>query len=181
MADPNEYNVGVLTEKDEADMATYPADVQDIIRTMDEQAREEFRHYTEDFTYEVVDGIVHQYDKNGHKISGWHGAITPYFSLSYASWLAIPRLTLQEMPMSWQARFVALLEEAQRTGAFHIPECKITVIGPDGKYVDGSHWHQYRHGSVADALATDAALKNRHEAAKAEKRARRLADIEHAN
>lgn len=34
-----------------------------------------------------------------------------WFSLSYASYLAVPRSVLQSMPQPWQARFCELLEE----------------------------------------------------------------------
>ena len=34
-----------------------------------------------------------------------------YFGLSYASWLVIPRIALQSMPLKWQHKFFALVEE----------------------------------------------------------------------
>lgn len=36
-----------------------------------------------------------------------------FFGLSYSSYLVLPRTLLQSMPHEWQARLVALLEEAQ--------------------------------------------------------------------
>lgn len=41
-------------------------------------------------------------------IHGW-------FSLSYASWLTVPRLVMQSMPSEWQAKMVALLDEMNET------------------------------------------------------------------
>ncbi|MBA0283831.1 hypothetical protein [Stenotrophomonas maltophilia] len=40
----------------------------------------------------------------------WHA-----FGLSRAAYLVLPRRTLQSMPLDWQARFVALIQEARRT------------------------------------------------------------------
>lgn len=37
------------------------------------------------------------------------------FGLSYASYLVVPRLVLQSMPVDWQHRFVALLDELHET------------------------------------------------------------------
>lgn len=34
-----------------------------------------------------------------------------WFSLSYASWLTLPRILMQEMPEEWQNKMVDLLEE----------------------------------------------------------------------
>lgn len=39
------------------------------------------------------------------------GPIHDAFGLSYASYLVIPRTVLQSMPLDWQARFVALVNE----------------------------------------------------------------------
>lgn len=178
MADPDEYKVGVRTPQDEADIATYPQDVQQLIRNIDDQEREDFRHYTEDYNFKVVDGIVSQTDKNGNPVSGWHGPITQFFSLSYASWLVLPRLTLQEMPLSWQARFVALLEEAEATGAFHYPVTQVTVIGENGKFRNADHWNNYRRGSLAEALETDKRLDAQDAFIKEAKRQQRLKELE---
>ena len=38
-----------------------------------------------------------------------------WFSLSYASWLVEPRVALQSMPLKWQQKFFALLEELHNT------------------------------------------------------------------
>ena len=38
-----------------------------------------------------------------------------WFSLTYASYLVIPRILMQEMPEEWQKKMVELLDEAQDT------------------------------------------------------------------
>ncbi len=40
-----------------------------------------------------------------------HEALWNWFSLSYASWLTLPRAMMHEMPDDWQARMAALLSE----------------------------------------------------------------------
>lgn len=37
--------------------------------------------------------------------------ISSYFSLSYCSWLTVPRVLLQQMDENWQERFVKLMDE----------------------------------------------------------------------
>jgi len=37
--------------------------------------------------------------------------INCYFGLTYASWLTIPRVFLEQMPLEWQHEFVKLLDE----------------------------------------------------------------------
>ena len=41
--------------------------------------------------------------------------IHDWFELSYASFLTIPRLVMQSMPVAWQRRMVALLEDLDAT------------------------------------------------------------------
>lgn len=36
-----------------------------------------------------------------------------YFGLSRASWLVLPRIALQSMPIEWQERFFALVHEME--------------------------------------------------------------------
>lgn len=38
-----------------------------------------------------------------------------WFSLTYSSYLVLPRLMLESMPLEWQHKLVALLEEADDT------------------------------------------------------------------
>lgn len=41
-----------------------------------------------------------------------------WFSLSYASWLTLPRVMMHEMPDEWQGKMAELLEEWDRTWNF---------------------------------------------------------------
>lgn len=54
-----------------------------------------------------------------------------WFGLTYASYLVMPRLALQEMPDEWQRRFVELLEEWEATG-FEPPNYH--VLRDDDRY-----------------------------------------------
>lgn len=61
----------------------------------------------------------------------WHA-----FGLSRAAYHVVPRRTLQSMPVEWQARFVALMEEARQVlpdEAF--PEYQVIRL-KDGKYAN---------------------------------------------
>ena len=49
-----------------------------------------------------------------------------WFGLTYSSYLVIPRSVLQSMPVGWQQRFVALLEEADQMAG---------DVGASGPYV----------------------------------------------
>ena len=37
--------------------------------------------------------------------------ITNYFGLSYTSWLVMPRVLLEEMPIKWQEKMTKILDE----------------------------------------------------------------------
>jgi len=75
-------------------------------------------------------------------ISGW-------FSLTYASYLVIPRLWLESMPIEWQHQFVSLLEKIQDTlvidaeyTAEYIVTCK-----RKGKFIKDPY-RDYRRGHM---------------------------------
>ena len=42
------------------------------------------------------------------------GPVHAWFELSYAQYLTVPRTALQSMPIEWQERFVACLEELDK-------------------------------------------------------------------
>lgn len=44
----------------------------------------------------------------------YEGPVWNYFCLSYSAYLVLPRVSLCSMPIGWQRRFVALMEEAER-------------------------------------------------------------------
>lgn len=47
----------------------------------------------------------------------YHGPVWSAFGLTRSAYLVVPRRTLQSMPMEWQQRFVALMDEAHA----HLP------------------------------------------------------------
>lgn len=59
--------------------------------------------------------------------------IHTWFELTYAQYLTIPRSVLQSMPGSWQARFVACLEELDDTIDWRPPEGRYWVQLRDAK------------------------------------------------
>lgn len=102
-------------------------------------------------------------DENGGLVSP---PIHGWFGLTYANYLVIPRLALQEMPLDWQRRMVALLEEWEAAGiktpSYYVlrddPEyTRVERVDPDDDYsrIDEYHvlqedeWANYRRGSVA--------------------------------
>ena len=76
-----------------------------------------------------------------------------WFSLSYASYLTLPRALLQEMPCEWQERFVALLEEMGEV--FETPtgwNYTVTLRDDKGRFLP-DRLNNYRH---PDRSAIDA-------------------------
>lgn len=96
-------------------------------------------------------------------IHGW-------FGLSYSSYFVIPRLALQELPVEWQERFIALIDEAFEVHGMMTPNYHVlregaeytfvTKYDPDDEtsrdYEFIAHhddpWANYRRGRVADLL-----------------------------
>ena len=78
-------------------------------------------------------------DEGYGKLHGW-------FGLSYASWLTMPRVMIQEMPDEWQGRMAALLEEYDDAYP-NQPDIGTRVqIVVNGKLVKTPEWLiQYRH------------------------------------
>jgi hypothetical protein len=57
--------------------------------------------------------------------------IHSWFGLTYANYLVLPRALLQSMPKEWQAKFVALLEEAGETASkagVRCPEYRVNAV-----------------------------------------------------
>lgn len=73
-----------------------------------------------------------------------HGPVWDAFGLTRAAYLVVPRRTLQSMPLDWQQRFVALMNEAHA----HLPADafpEYTVRRQDnGKFV-ADPLRDYRH------------------------------------
>lgn len=68
------------------------------------------------------------------------------FGLSHCAYFVVPRLALQSMPLEWQRKFVALIEEAEMTG-IETPEYTILRRDEQGRYIDDP-WANYRHGNA---------------------------------
>lgn len=63
------------------------------------------------------------------------GPIHLWFSLSYASYLVLPRSVLQSMPQDWQAHFCTLLSELGRAfGHLDWPEYAVNARDAAGRY-----------------------------------------------
>jgi hypothetical protein len=69
-----------------------------------------------------------------------------WFELTYAQYLTIPRSILEAMPVEWQQRMVACLEELDATFDWRPKEGRYWVQLKNGQ---GKYWHdplmQYRH------------------------------------
>lgn len=62
------------------------------------------------------------------------GPIHTAFGLSYASYLTLPRTLLQSMPIPWQERFVALLDEFHAAFA-HVPQAEAYEVTAGTEHV----------------------------------------------
>jgi hypothetical protein len=75
-----------------------------------------------------------------------------WFSLSYASWLTMPRVLMHEMPDDWQDRMAQLLREwddAWDTSA--MPNTRVQAIGQRGKITRFPAWiNNYRHPNMSE-------------------------------
>jgi hypothetical protein len=142
----------------DAEIAHYPQDVQTLIRNGEQAEIDRFNHYVDGYSHSERNeaGYVTHYDKQGRIMD--QGEVHRFFSLSYASWLVLPRVSLQEMPLDWQARFVALLIEADEKHGLKTPEGLIVQRQVAGKFVGNRHWNDYRRGSSARAAAIDEEL-----------------------
>lgn len=144
----------------DAELAGLPTDVQDIIRKGEQGAIDMYRYFTEQYdrSERLESGRVVHYDKQGRMMCD--SPIHAWFSLSYASWLTIPRLSLQEMPPNWQARFVELLNEGERLG-LQFPDGLVVQRQINGKFVSNTHWNNYRRGTTTHAIHVDQELRHK--------------------
>lgn len=87
--------------------------------------------------------------------SYYHGPVWDAFGLTHASYLVVPRRTLQSMPLEWQQQFVALTDEAQA----HLPAEAFpdyTVRRQDNSKFVADPLCDYRHaGPIAPKAAID--------------------------
>lgn len=139
--------------RDEAEIAHYPADVQTMLRDIQANIEKRYNHVIENYARSEVregGGVVHL-SKDGALMEEQMGY---FFSLSYASWLCLPRMALQEMPLDWQVRLIALLEEGYERG-LTCPDNVSVVRKKGGKFVNNDHWNNYRRGNTRHAKAVD--------------------------
>jgi hypothetical protein len=82
-----------------------------------------------------------------------------WFGLSYASWLAMPRVMMHSMPDEWQSKMADLCEEWDAAwDAGDMPKCRIFAVGPNGRMVAWPKWVlNYRHPDryVINAIRND--------------------------
>lgn len=137
-----------------AEIGHYPPDVQDILTRQRAEEIRMYDHWTQDYSHSArhESGHMVHYSKSG-AIMG-PGPIHSWFGLSYASWLTLPRVSLQEMPLDWQARFVALLEEAETHG-LECPDGIEVMRRVGGRFKPLGEWNNYRHGNTAKAKSQD--------------------------
>lgn len=69
-----------------------------------------------------------------------------WFGLSYANYLVAHRSILQSMPIAWQSKFVALLEEVDEKVAeadIGVPNYRVCALDENGKFVEDPvpHYH----------------------------------------
>ncbi len=57
-----------------------------------------------------------------------------WFGLTYANYLVLPRILMQEMPDEWQEKMVALLNEAQETFC-HDDNYTVQLRNKKGRFV----------------------------------------------
>lgn len=87
-------------------------------------------------------------DKNG---VFQESPISYWFELSYAQFLTIPRLVMENMPLEWQEKMKTLLEELDDTFDWRPKEgCYwVRLKDAQGRYCKAPLGN-YRHGTVED-------------------------------
>lgn len=76
--------------------------------------------------------------------------IWDWFSLSRASYLVLPRLGMQAMPIEWQNRMISLLDELIEAGMAPHGKYRVSRINNRGRFVPDP-WRDYRRGSADEA------------------------------
>jgi hypothetical protein len=85
--------------------------------------------------------------------------IDRWFGDSPNPYLVLSRLGLQEMPIDWQERFIALLNEAHEHHELrvHARRYEVKRRNEKGKIISDP-WANWRHGTSREAKATERAL-----------------------
>jgi len=86
------------------------------------------------------------------------GPVHTWFELSYANYLTLPRSVLQSMPIGWQERFVACLDELdEEFGHLDWPSYAVSARTRDGRFRPDPIPHYWRGRTrLAPASAPDA-------------------------
>lgn len=75
-----------------------------------------------------------------------------WFGLSYAKFLVLPRVAMQQMPKEWQENMAELLnqyDETINTEAFGVKGCRVQALDGDGKLMKmPDELVNYRHPSI---------------------------------
>ncbi len=74
------------------------------------------------------------------------GPVHGWFSLSYGNYLVVQRSLLQEMPLEWQERFVACLEEMEKVFDYEQIPAEFWIRACDGKRFVTDPFRDYRRG-----------------------------------
>lgn len=71
---------------------------------------------------------------------GWH--LNQWFELSYASFLTLPRVLMQDMPDEWQGKMADLLDEYDATfpNQDHIPQTRVQGVDDQNKICKLPDW-----------------------------------------
>jgi len=69
-----------------------------------------------------------------------------WWSLSYASWLQLPRVLIQEMPTEWQDRLADLLKEFDEEFPNKLDITTHVSFKKNGRFIRGPNWlSNYRY------------------------------------
>jgi hypothetical protein len=79
-----------------------------------------------------------------------------WFGLTYSAYFVMPRLALQALPLEWQERFVALMNEANDMG-LETPEYSVHRRDERGRFFKDP-WANYRRGIAAECDPSFATL-----------------------
>jgi hypothetical protein len=74
----------------------------------------------------------------------WDGPVWNAFGLTYAAYAVFPRRVLQSMPLEWQQKFVALIDELDETFPQHVSGEYTVLAKKNGKFVKDP-MRDYRH------------------------------------
>lgn len=101
--------------------------------------------YPEEGVMPLGEELPQQTTRKTYARSG-HEALWAWFSLSYASWLTLPRVLMHEMPDEWQARMAGLLKEYDKAWN-NLPALGTRVqVTKGSKLVPTPEWvKNYRH------------------------------------